>query len=35
MSNSWNARSLKGVYARMVRLGADFVVVGGQGVNER
>lgn len=34
MNGSWNARSLKGVYARMVRSGADFVVVGGQGVNK-
>lgn len=35
MSSSWNARPLEGVYARMVRSGTDFVVVGGQAVNER
>lgn len=33
MNGSWNAHSLEEVYARMVRSGADFVVVGGQAVN--
>ena len=30
MSSSWNAHSLEGVYAHMVRSGADFVVVSGR-----
>ncbi len=33
MSLSWDANALEEVYARMVRSGADFVVVGGQAVN--